>query len=121
MSVYTLLAQLAALDVRITVDGDRLRIDAPRNTLTTGLRDLVATHKPDLLAVLRHVPQAGDPDPPVSQGWSPESWRWWLLHLADGCETLWPELACGYRVWADRVDPVVVNDGANGGPRLVSR
>ncbi|MBI5722126.1 MAG: amino acid adenylation domain-containing protein [Burkholderiales bacterium] len=48
-----LLARLAALDVRLVLDGDRLSINAPKGALTEPLRAELVALKPEILAHLR--------------------------------------------------------------------
>jgi len=53
MTAAELVAHLRALDVRLSVDGDRLRCSAPKGVLTEELRDQLATRKVELLGWLR--------------------------------------------------------------------
>lgn len=46
------LAQLTGAGLRVTADGDNLRIAGPTGALTPQLRDVVRTHKHELLALL---------------------------------------------------------------------
>src|SRR5262249_1811132 len=46
-------AHLRTLDIRISVDGERLRCSAPKGVLTDGLRQELAARKAELLAWLR--------------------------------------------------------------------
>jgi amino acid adenylation domain-containing protein len=48
-----LIEQLSALGVRLSAEGDELRVSAPRGALTSELRTRVAAQKPQLLARLR--------------------------------------------------------------------
>ena len=52
MSAAELLTELQTQGVQITADGDRLRIRAPRGTMTPELRERLAKSKPDILAAL---------------------------------------------------------------------
>ena len=52
MTVTELLNHLQALGVRLTVAGERLRVDAPVGVLTADLREALATHKTEVMAVL---------------------------------------------------------------------
>ncbi len=52
MTARALLADLAARDVRLSVAGDRLRVNAPRGVLTTELRRTLSEHKVELLSLL---------------------------------------------------------------------
>src|SRR5205814_1479895 len=53
VTVIQLLEQLRALDVRVWVDGDRLRYDAPRGAMSAPLRDRLRDHQDELLRLLR--------------------------------------------------------------------
>ena len=53
MTVAELVAHLRALDVRLSVEGDRLRCSAPKGVLTDELRGQLATRKVELLGWLR--------------------------------------------------------------------
>ena len=52
MSVEEVLAELRSRGVHIRVDGDRLRIEARRGTITTELHQAIVVHKAALLARL---------------------------------------------------------------------
>lgn len=52
-SLAEFLADLERLDVRISADGDKLRIDAPNEAITPALRAALASRKAELLAHLR--------------------------------------------------------------------
>src|SRR5438132_1165197 len=54
MTASDLLSQLRELGVEIKVSGDdRLIIDAPKGAITPELRSELASHKPELLQILR--------------------------------------------------------------------
>src|SRR5438132_12388534 len=54
MTASSLLSQLRELGVEIKVsDDDRLVIDAPRGAITPELRSALASHKPELLKMLK--------------------------------------------------------------------
>jgi len=53
MTHGALRADLEARGVRLTVIGQKLRVDAPKGTLTQADRDALVHHKPVLLAALR--------------------------------------------------------------------
>lgn len=55
MTATELVYTLSALDVRLAVQGDRLRLDAPRGAITAELRQALIDHKPELLQLLRPV------------------------------------------------------------------
>jgi thioesterase domain-containing protein len=48
-----LLARLRRLDIRVTTDGAHLRCSAPEGVLTSELRELIADHKPELIAFIQ--------------------------------------------------------------------
>ncbi|MEM7203282.1 MAG: amino acid adenylation domain-containing protein [Planctomycetota bacterium] len=52
-SAAGLLARLRALDVSLRLDGERLRVNAPKDSLTAELRAEIAAAKPDLIRFLR--------------------------------------------------------------------
>jgi thioesterase domain-containing protein len=47
-----LLARLRERDIHVSVDGEKLRCNAPEGALTPELRDLISAHKPQLIAFL---------------------------------------------------------------------
>ncbi|WP_158750021.1 non-ribosomal peptide synthetase [Acidobacterium sp. S8] len=53
MSAEQLLSELRALDVRLFVEGDRLRCSAPKGRLTADLEKRISIYKPELLLSLR--------------------------------------------------------------------
>ncbi|WP_438010576.1 amino acid adenylation domain-containing protein [Sorangium sp. So ce321] len=85
--VFELLAQLRQLGIRIRVEGDRLRVNAPVGALTPELKSQIEAMKPQLLAFLRDAEQrhAREPDriqPARSQGRVPLSFaqqRLWAM------------------------------------------
>ncbi|PPS41250.1 non-ribosomal peptide synthetase [Chroococcidiopsis sp. TS-821] len=52
-NLHSLLNLLANSDIKLSVDGDALRVDAPQGKLTAELRDLLVQHKAELLALLQ--------------------------------------------------------------------
>jgi amino acid adenylation domain-containing protein len=54
-----LLVRLAALDVRVALDGDKLRVNAPKGALTPELRDQNKEMRDQLIDELAHVRGAG--------------------------------------------------------------
>jgi tubulysin polyketide synthase-like protein len=60
MTANQLLGRMAARGVRITLDGDELKVDAPAGMLTDEDRDRLKCYKTGLLWRLRHP--EGDPD-----------------------------------------------------------
>jgi hypothetical protein len=80
MTVDVLLARLAALDVVLTVEGERLLFDAPAGVVTAELRAGIAAHRAELARRLAPVatPIASPPrrcpahiDPRQWVDWSP--------------------------------------------------
>jgi amino acid adenylation domain-containing protein len=65
--VADLIFHLRNLDIRLSVEGDRLRVNAPKGVLTNSLRAQIAERKQDLLDFLRDnsAPTALDPPPVV--------------------------------------------------------
>jgi hypothetical protein len=67
MTPEALLSRLAALDVALTAQGDRLRVEAPVGALTAELRAALTEHKRALLDLLSRSPRSPgerhDPDP----------------------------------------------------------
>jgi amino acid adenylation domain-containing protein len=53
LSTEQLLTELRTLDIRLSVDGDRLRCSAPKGRLTRELEEKIAAHKLELLFALR--------------------------------------------------------------------
>jgi hypothetical protein len=52
MSLVELISWLRRLEVKLWVDGDNLRLNAPPNTITPELRQELTRHKADLIAFL---------------------------------------------------------------------
>ena len=67
-----LLFELDQRDIHITADGDQLHVDAPAGSLTSEMRQRLATHKTELLAYLKQ--QTAD-EPPGSIGRQIEPFR----------------------------------------------
>ena len=44
----------------VTIDGERLRVDAPRGVLTDELRRTLSEHKPEIVELIRHRASDGD-------------------------------------------------------------
>ncbi|NEQ47683.1 MAG: NAD-dependent epimerase/dehydratase family protein [Leptolyngbya sp. SIOISBB] len=51
--LHSLLQTLAARDIRLWLDGDTLRCNAPKGALTPELKQQLKQHKPDIIAVLQ--------------------------------------------------------------------
>ncbi|MGH7833646.1 MAG: hypothetical protein ACREQK_08375, partial [Candidatus Binatia bacterium] len=45
MSIADFISHLRALDIRLSAEGERLRINAPRGILTADLRSKISEHK----------------------------------------------------------------------------
>lgn len=84
-SLDELLAELSRLDVRLVLDGDKLRVDAPRGALTPELHAALVERKAEVVARLR---AAGT----VVRGVSPGQRRLWELAKlqADGAAYIVP-------------------------------
>lgn len=52
MSVRDLMSQLQRLDVKVWVDGDRLRVSAPEGALSPALKDEMQWRKPEIMSFL---------------------------------------------------------------------
>jgi len=52
MNTLDLLAELKRLNVKVTLNGDKLRLDAPKGVLTPELKEVVSQQKPALIALL---------------------------------------------------------------------
>lgn len=63
MTAEELLNDLVQRDVAVTVDGERLRIDAPRGVLTEELRRSLSEHKLEIVELIQRRPPAPDEDP----------------------------------------------------------
>ena len=61
MNASQLLADLQRRGVRLAATGDRLSVDAPKGALTDELRQLLAAHKLELLALLEDDPRPTRP------------------------------------------------------------
>ena len=60
MTVQSLMQRCAELGIKLALKGDddsRLLVDAPKGTLTAPLREALAAHKPDLIAMLKSTNQ----------------------------------------------------------------
>ena len=64
-TVGEFLAALRHLGIRITVDGDRLNCNAPKNVLTPELKAELLRRKPELLQFLHAAVLNGSPDPKI--------------------------------------------------------
>ncbi|MEO0986981.1 MAG: condensation domain-containing protein [Cyanobacteria bacterium J06639_14] len=52
-TIDALLSQLQALDIKLWIDNERLRYDAPRGALTSELRDRLVARKAEVIALLK--------------------------------------------------------------------
>ncbi|MBW1598460.1 non-ribosomal peptide synthetase [Streptomyces sp. JJ38] len=81
-ALAALLDELAAARVRLSLDGEELRVSAAKGALTPALRDRLREHKPGLLAHLRAEAAADAPIRPL-----PRDGR--AFPLSAGQEALW--------------------------------
>ncbi len=71
MSASALMEMLSASDIRLSVTGERLKVDAPVDVLTEQHRALLRQHKAELLRLLTPKPcaQCGAPMEHVEAGY----------------------------------------------------
>jgi len=89
-AVGEFVSALSALDVRCWVEGDRLRLSAPREALTVELREELTRRKDEILTYLRAVKTGASSAPPLARvprnGGQPLSFaqeRLWFLQKLD--------------------------------------
>ncbi|MEZ5318102.1 MAG: amino acid adenylation domain-containing protein [Vicinamibacterales bacterium] len=102
MSLVDLLARLRALDVRVWLDGGRLRVSAPPGVLTSALQQEIAAAKPELIALLNTTEAGGDGAVPRLDRASPlplsyTQERMWVLHELE------PDSRAYHVIQADRL------------------
>ena len=73
MNARTLLAHLRRQDVKVWVDGDRLRVNAPAGSLSPELQKQIAARKEEIIALLAPAPAA--PGAPVADAQPPAAHR----------------------------------------------
>ena len=83
MTTSELLLKLKELGVRLWVDGEKLRFDAPTGAITAELRDVMVAHKADIIELLKK--QAGT----VQSGSIPRAERNGNLPLSFAQQRLW--------------------------------
>ena len=87
--VDALLDSLARRDVRLWLDGDRLRVNAPKGVLDDEMRALISSRKDELIAALKSASGSGarDPIPQLPRGGplpvSSVQQRLWFLDRMD--------------------------------------
>lgn len=111
-SAERLLSELRGLDIRLFLDGERLRCSAPKGCLTRELEQRITAHKPGLIRTLRHsAPQPlAIPRRSISGVSMPLSFaqeRFWFLQSLDPESTAYNITAC-QRVFA-AVDATVLS------------
>jgi hypothetical protein len=90
-TIQQLLLDLKAEDIRIWLDGERLRVGTPKGAFPARLREELSTRRGEIVAFLRHAGQAGEtPAPalvPVARGQdlplSFDQEGMWFLHQLD--------------------------------------
>lgn len=55
MNTYEFLSYLESLNVELFIEGDKLRCNAPKGTLTSSLRTELVARKEELISLLRQV------------------------------------------------------------------
>lgn len=96
MDGVTLLQRAKAVGLRVMAEGDKLVIRGPKRAEPVAQQ--LIQHKPAVMAALADTKRFEVPD-----GWTAESWRDRLRHLADRCEPIVPDRARELREWADGV------------------
>lgn len=56
--MHKLLAELSQSGIRLALDGDRIRVNAPEGAMTPAVRDLLAGHRDDIVAMLRRAAES---------------------------------------------------------------
>src|SRR5437016_13861399 len=71
------ISHLYSLDVRLTPEGERLRVDGPKGTLNAVLREQIAEHKAEILQFFRNADNANHfAPPPISRAAKDEASPW---------------------------------------------
>jgi aspartate racemase len=84
LTTRELIRQLRERDIRLSVDGDRLRSSAPKGRLTPDLAKEIAAHKPEIIEFIREVHAETEPlarisrDEPLQLSFAQE--RLWFLN-----------------------------------------
>ncbi|RCJ26208.1 non-ribosomal peptide synthetase [Nostoc minutum NIES-26] len=84
MNVEQLVANLTKQGVKLWVEGEQLRANAPKGVLTLETRDLLANHKAELILLLQEKNAATDTDLPLIKADRPQN-----LPLSFAQERLW--------------------------------
>lgn len=69
MTPQALLDELKQLNVKVSLNGDRLRLEAPAGVLTPDLREKIRQHKTELAALLRKLKEEQAKQLLEEQGW----------------------------------------------------
>ena len=97
MNAVELLDELGSRGITVTADGDRLKVDAPKGTLTDDLRAELKRHKTALLALLVVPPASTEsPDPKWAQAWAEAMIAAGMPRYADGRTDTGAD---GWRLW----------------------
>ncbi len=84
MNIEQLVADLTKQGVKLWVEGEQLRANAPKGVLTPDTRDLLANHKAELILLLHEKNAATDTDLPLIKAERPQN-----LPLSFAQERLW--------------------------------
>lgn len=94
MNLNQILSQIASQGIRLSAEGEQLKISAPKGTLTPEIRELISQNKAELLQLLQNVStidssealsetltpyEETSPYPPLSLN---EQSLWFVWHLA---------------------------------------
>jgi amino acid adenylation domain-containing protein len=111
VSVEPLLSELRALDIRLFVEGVRLRCSAPHGSLSPELEQKISAQKAELLQVLRpssaappRIPKYPVPDGGAALSFAQE--RFWFLQNFDPDSAAYNITA--YQRFEERLDPGVM-------------
>ena len=103
-AVIALIAELEARDVQMSLENDKLRLNAPKGALDDALKTRLSTHRDGLLAALRATGEADSKTggiPPLPEGRRPElsfaQRRLWFMEQMDPGSVRY-NIGCGIRL-----------------------